>query len=131
MLTQEPDIPSQSSADTRDQASSSRRRGVRFPDLYCWYILASTLDIIVTFVIVEVYKGGEANQIAAAIFHRFGWPGMIALKYASVLVVIGVCEVVARKNERLARGVAKLAVIVGAFPVLYGAVLVRTWAAHA
>jgi hypothetical protein len=52
---------------------------------------------------------------------------MIALKYATVLIVIGVCEVVARKNESLARSLAVLAVAVGAMPVLYGFVLVRAW----
>lgn len=101
--------------------------GVRFPDHYCWYVLASTLDIIVTFIIIEVYKGGEANRIAAHIFDRFGWPGMIALKYATVLIVVGVCEVVARKHHEVARKLAVFAVAVGAFPVLYGFVLVRSW----
>jgi phage-related holin len=100
---------------------------VRFPDHYCWYVLTSTLDVLVTFIIIEVYRGGEANRVASHIFDRFGWPGMIALKYATVLVVIGVCEVVARKNESLARNLAVLAVAVGAFPVLYGFMLVRVW----
>jgi uncharacterized membrane protein len=113
--------------DASEAAIRTAAKGVRFPDHYCWYVLASTLDIIVTFIIIEVYKGGEANQLAAKIFDRFGWPGMIALKYATVLVVVLVCETVARKNEPLARNLSVLAIAVGAFPVLYGAMLVRAW----
>lgn len=102
--------------------------GVRYPDLYCWYVLASTLDILFTYIIIEVYKGWEANQIAAGIFVKYGWPGMIALKYSTVVVVLVVCELVARKHEWLGHRLAMLAVAVGAFPVLWGSVLVWTWA---
>ena len=102
--------------------------GVKFPDLYCWYVLASTLDILFTYIIIEVYKGYEANQIAAGIFAKHGWPGMIALKYATVLIVLTICEVVALKSEKLANALAIFAICVGAFPVLWASVLVWTWA---
>jgi uncharacterized membrane protein len=103
---------------------------VKFPDLYCWYVLASTLDIVFTYIIIEVYKGWEANKLAAAIFERYGWPGMIALKYATVTIVLIVCEAAALKNERIAHRLAILAVAVGAFPVLWAAMLVWSWARH-
>lgn len=106
----------------------SRVPGVLFPDLYCWYVLASTLDILFTYIIIEVYKGWEANRVAAGIFERYGWPGMIALKYSTVILVLIVCELVARRNDRLAHRLAVLAVAVGAFPVLWASVLVWAWA---
>lgn len=105
----------------------SRIPGVRFPDLYCWYVLASTLDILFTYVVIVVYKGSEANRIAAHIFDKYGWPGMIALKYATVILVLLVCEVVAMKSEQAAQRLAIFAICVGAFPVLYATVLVWTW----
>jgi uncharacterized membrane protein len=94
----------------------------RYPDHYCWYILASTLDIVTTFIIVEVYGGGEANRIAARIFDRYGWPGMILLKYATVILVIAACEVVGRRRFATGRRLATLAIAVGALPVLWGAI---------
>jgi Domain of unknown function (DUF5658) len=103
-------------------------RSVRYPDLYCWYVLSSTLDIITTFIIIHVYDGTEANKIANAIFQRHGWPGMILLKYATVVIVLIVCEVVATKKPMLGKGLAITAVCVGALPVLLGAIQVWLWA---
>jgi uncharacterized membrane protein len=102
-------------------------RAVKYPDLYCWYILASTLDIVTTYVIIEHYEGSEANHIANGIFQRFGWAGMVALKYATVVIVVLVCEAIALRNIRAGRRMAIVAVCIGALPVLLGAIQVYIW----
>lgn len=102
-------------------------RKARYPELYPWYIVTSTLDILTTFIIIEVYKGWEANKIAAKIFEHYGWPGMIALKYATVIFVVLICEAVGSRRPPLGKRLAKLAIAIGAAPVLLGAVQVWIW----
>lgn len=100
----------------------------RYPDHYCWYILAATLDIVTTFIVIEEYRGWEANKIAAHLFERFGWPGMIVFKYLTVLIVIAVCETVGRSRPVLGRRLATTAVVISALPMLLGAVQIWAWA---
>jgi hypothetical protein len=100
----------------------------RYPDHYCWYILAATLDIVTTFIVIEEYRGWEANKLAAALFDRFGWPGMIVFKYMTVLIVIAVCETVGRSRPELGRRLATAAVVISALPMLLGAAQIWAWA---
>lgn len=102
-------------------------RRVRYPRHYGWYLVTSTLDVLTTYIVIEVYKGWEANKIAAHIFEEYSWPGMIALKYATVLVVVLVCEAVGSRRFRLGWRLAALAVIVGALPVLLGSIQIWIW----
>lgn len=102
------------------------RRAVLYPNLYAWYILAATLDVIVTHQILHHFQGTEVNKLADSLISRFGVAGMIGLKYASIIVVVLVCEFVGRRRYRLGRGLAIAAVCISSAPVGVG--LLQLWA---
>lgn len=91
---------------------------VRFPDLYAWFILFSAMDVMLTWVILSV-GGSEANPIASLVIDQFGLPGAIVFTFTLMLMVIVICEVLARMRPRVARGLAVVALIVSIMPVVY------------
>lgn len=101
--------------------------GVRYPNLYVWYVFASSLDVLFTYAMVYKLGGIEINRIANALLMRFEHWGLIGLKYATVVVVVLVCEIIGRRHFRLGRRLAILAVVVAAFPVGYGILMVLSW----
>lgn len=98
-----------------------------YPNHYAWYVLAGTLDILVTFVIITYLGGGEANALAREILQNHGWSGMVTLKYSTVVVVLLVCEVVGRSRPGVGRGLAMGAVVISALPVGLGLLQVWAW----
>lgn len=102
-------------------------RAVLYPDAYAWYVLASSLDIMVTHTILHHFDGREVNLLAARLIERFGHWGLIGLKFASVIVVVLVCEFVGRARPGLGRGLVILAVVLGAFPVGIGLLQLAAW----
>lgn len=103
------------------------RRRVLFPDHYVWYVFASSLDILVTYSILEHFNGWEVNALAARLIDHFGHWGLIALKFSSVIVVVGVCEAVGRVRPRAARMLAVSAIVIGAMPVGVGLLQLAVW----
>jgi hypothetical protein len=102
-------------------------RAVLYPDAYAWYILASALDIMVTHTILYHFDGREVNALAAELVERFGHWGLIGLKFASVIVVVAVCETVGRTRPRVGLGLAVAAIVVGALPVGIGLLQLAVW----
>lgn len=99
---------------------SSRRGGVLFPNAYAWFVFVSSMDLMLTFLVL--HNGWrEANPLAGWVWNRGGLPGLIAFKFAAVVLVIGVCEFVGRDPRRwaTARAVAYGAVALGAIPTLW------------
>lgn len=111
----------------RSRAFTALRRAVLFPDHYAWYVLASALDIMVTYAILNYFDGWEVNALAARLVERFDHWGLIALKFASVIVVVGVCETIGRVRPRLGRGLASAAILLGALPVGVGLLQLALW----
>jgi hypothetical protein len=82
------------------------------------FVLVSSLDVILTWIVLE--KGGkELNPIAALVIDDWGLNGAIAFKFSLVLFVIIVAEVVGRAQHGTGRGLAVVAVIISAMPVVY------------
>ncbi|WP_432799380.1 DUF5658 family protein [Poriferisphaera sp. WC338] len=90
---------------------------------YVWLVFVSTLDIMVTWIILHHEGGSEANPIAEAVLFKWGLPGMIAFKFALVTFFIVLCEVVARKKLDTGRWLAVVGVAISAFPSIYGMIL--------
>lgn len=59
----------------------------------------------------------EVNGVAGAAIEHAGFAGLIALKVATMLVVIGVCEALVSRRPALGARIAEWAVAVSAFPV--------------
>lgn len=101
-------------------ARHASARAVLYPNLYAWFILASALDILLTHSIVQQLGGAEVNTIADWFIRTFDWWGAIVLKFATVLFVVGVCEVAGQKDRKRGHALAVAAVVLGFFPVAVG-----------
>ncbi len=97
-----------------------------YPNHYAWYILAGTLDIIVTHFILRL-GGEELNGLADHLIERFGVWGLIGLKYGTVVLVVLICEAVGRVRPRWGRALASAAVVLSALPVGIGLLMVYGW----
>ena len=99
-----------------------KRDLVRHPRMYAAFLSLSAADVVLTLVVLSL-KGGEFNPVAAHAIDRFG-PAVLPLyKLATVLVVLGVCESLARLRPRTGRTMACTAVVVMTLPVSYTLVL--------
>ncbi len=89
-----------------------------YPGPYTWYVLVCALDLMLTNVALNHFGGMEVNGIAHRVIEAAGFPGLIALKVGTMLVVIAVCEVLARKHPAVGRRVSEWAVAISAVPVV-------------
>ncbi len=96
------------------------RRGLAlYPGIYPWIVLAASLDVMMTWIIL--HQGGrEVNAVADAIIGRYGLPGVVIFKFGIVVFVIGLCEIVGRRRRAVGRGLAIAAVALNTFPVVVG-----------
>ncbi len=95
---------------------------MRYQSEYVWLIFVSSMDIMLTWKILE-RGGSEVNPVAREVIDMWGLPGAIAFKFALMLFVIIACEWVGRRKDRLGRRLARFAVAVSASPVAYSILL--------
>ncbi|MEQ9454243.1 MAG: DUF5658 family protein [Phycisphaeraceae bacterium] len=95
---------------------------VRFPDEYAWFVLVSSMDLMFTWLILNL-GGREANPFANWVYLGMGFNGLVILKYSVVVLVILICELIARLRESTARTLARLAVGISAFPSVWALLL--------
>ncbi len=101
------------------------RQAARYPELYTWYVFVSSLDILFTWLILQ-HGGRELNQLADWIIDRHDVPGLTVFKFATVVLVVLICETVGRFRHETGAKLARWAVAISAFPAVVGAVhLVR------
>ena len=74
-------------------------KDVLYPNHYTWLVFVSAMDIMMTCTVI-VFGGHEVNVIANFFLRRWGLPGMVMFKFALVVVVIGLCELIGRRNRR-------------------------------
>jgi hypothetical protein len=99
---------------------------MRYQNAYLWLILFATMDVMLTWKILS-RDGTELNPIARMVLdywkERWGDPwdlwGAIAFKFCLIIFFIIACEVVGRRKDLLGRWLARVAVVVSAFPVFY------------
>jgi hypothetical protein len=120
-----------SPAGERPQGPTPARRSwtVRYPNAYVWFIFLAALDIMLTYLILHPVlfprdvtmidsRGTEANVLADWFIERWDVPGMVAFKFALVVVVVVLCEVIGRHRDATGRRIAEWAVAVSVIPVL-------------
>lgn len=118
-------LPPAHSPDLRPPDNSSpvvpvlRPRSVLYPSLYCWFILAGTLDILITWIILHA-GGSELNTIAAKAIELGNKWGIVSLKFLTVIVFVLACERIGRSRSDLGRRLAIAAVAVSAAPPMIG-----------
>lgn len=90
---------------------------MRYSGIYPWFVLLASLDIMLTWVILTM-GGREVNSVAAWALGIGGLFGLIALKFASVVVVVLICETIGPRNEQAGRRLAFGSIAISAFPIL-------------
>ena len=94
------------------------RRHVLYPTQYVWYVLVSSLDLVTTNTVMNYFGAREVNTIADRAIQMFGFWGLIGLKFATVVVVVGICEYVGTRRHPLGKRIAEWAVAISAVPVV-------------
>ena len=91
---------------------------MRYQEGYVWFLLFSSVDIILTWHILR--KGGlEVNPLARVVIEHWDLAGAIAFKFSLVLFVVVACEIVGRHEDRLGKRLTVVAIAASAFPVLW------------
>ena len=90
----------------------------RYSDAYAWYLLVCVLDILLTYTVLTYYGAREVNAIAQWAIDHWSWTGLVTLKFATVVVVILICEILGRLRPAAGRMVSVLAVGISAVPVV-------------
>jgi uncharacterized membrane protein len=93
------------------------RTPMLYPNRYSWYILVSALDIMFTVTLLVHLGAHEVNMIAQRAIELFGTWGLIGLKFASVLLVIGICETIGRRRLSTGRNLATAAILISLLPI--------------
>ena len=101
---------------------------MRYQQAYLWLLLMSSLDIMLTYLVLFVWEGREVNPLAAAVIGSdySGWNGAIVYKFSLVVLAIVLCEVVGRESDRLGRRLSIFSVAIATFPVVYTFALLMT-----
>jgi hypothetical protein len=92
---------------------------VQLPEWHAWYVLVAALDVVVTACVLAL-GGVEANPLADWILTHAGIPGLVVLKFASVALVVSVCEFIAVRKLGVARSLAMASVCITCVPVVIG-----------
>ncbi len=114
--------PACSAALPRDVLSFARSPEMRFQNAYVWFIFFSSLDIMLTWKILEI-DGVEVNPVAALVIDAWGMQGAVAFKFALVMWVIVMCELLARLRMSTGKAIAIAAICLSALPVVWSLVL--------
>ena len=92
-------------------------RRLLYPGVYIWYVVLASFDIILTWIILNL-GGREENALANWIFKHGGLVGAVIFKFATVVLVVVICEFVGRQRDKTGRRVAEWAIALTAIPVV-------------
>ncbi|MFK7790643.1 MAG: DUF5658 family protein [Phycisphaeraceae bacterium] len=101
-------------------------RHMRYPNSYAWLLLVSSMDIMMTWVIL-LFGGAEVNPLARWIIDHYGLPGMIVYKFALIVFFICICEIVGTLRDRTGRLLSKVSVAIGCVPVVWAMFLLARY----
>ncbi len=83
---------------------AKKRRGIPLENETAWYALLSLCDVLATWALLRRNTGFvESNPVARWFYDGWGLAGMVWFKLGMVTLVVMIAQVVARKNEPLAR----------------------------
>ncbi len=103
---------------TGDIRSWSRLPPLLYPDAYLWLVLVASLDIMLTWAILE-RNGTEINPVARFFIDTWGLLGAILFKFSITIFVVIICEIVGRPRPMTGRWLSRVAVAISAMPPVY------------
>ena len=101
-----------------DQPPNVLMRHMRYPNAYAWLLLLSSMDIMLTWVIL-LFGGSEVNPVARWVIDHYGLPGMIIYKFALIVFFITICEVVGTLRDSTGWLLSRLSVMIACVPVVW------------
>ena len=96
---------------------------MRYQNAYVWLVFVSVLDVYLTLLVFYLLAGHEVNPLAALVIQHMGFQGTVVFKLALIVLVIIICEIVGRSDDRTGRTLAIVAVVIAAVPIVYTFVL--------
>ncbi len=105
------------------------REAVLYPDAYAWFVLFASMDIMLT-VLILLMGGYEMNSVAAWVIRAFGLVGLVVYKFALVIVVVLVCELIGRVRHEVGRRVAVASIVLTLAPVVWSLYLISIALPH-
>lgn len=96
---------------------------MRYQNAYVWLVLVASLDVVLTMLVLFVWRGYEVNPIAAMVIETMGIGWAIGFKYALVVLVIVICESLGRRDDRYGWWLSMLAILLNLIPVVYTFIL--------
>ena len=118
-------VDQKSSRDPSPQRTVLGQPAMRYPTPYTWLILFSTLDVMLTKIILEwggepgIDSSLEINPIARMVIDSWGMMGASVFKFSLVTLVIIICEVVGNAKQRTGLVLSWTSVAIAAFPVVW------------
>ncbi len=113
-------MPATDPLGTSEASPGLASRPVRYPDQYLWYILAASLDLMLTNALINFHGFEEANALAARVIELGGFAGLITFKFVSVALVVVICEYVGGHRPITGRRLAAAAIAISGVPVVLG-----------
>ena len=87
-----------------------KRRGLLFETELSWFVLASALDVAMTFLVLHHSNNGmtrapivESNPVAQWFIGHWGFRGMAGYKLIMTLIVVVIAEIAGRQKPMVAR----------------------------
>ena len=96
----------------------TQEASVLFPGAYTWLVLAGSLDVIMTYVMLTL-GAIEVNAIADRALAAAGLWGLIALKFTVIAAVLWICEYIGRRRLSTARSLVQAGVALNFLPVVF------------
>lgn len=120
--TQQPEAVA-ASADASVDAGNTKlksllTRHMRYPNTYAWLLLLSSMDIMLTWVIL-LFEGQEVNPIARWVIDHYSLTGMIVYKFTLIVFFIVICEIVGTLRDSTGWLLSKFSVLVACVPVVW------------
>lgn len=103
------------------------RQPLLYPAWYPWFIALAALDVVFTARLIGL-GGREVNVVAHTLIEAAGMSAAVALKFATVGLVVFICELVGRRSLPAGRRLAATAVALNGVPVAVGGVLLGEYA---
>jgi type II secretory pathway component PulF len=114
-----------------DTPAQTGRLHALYPNIYCWFLLFSSLDIMLTHTILGrfgAFGGRELNSIADYVIKVAGLWGAIGLKFVTCAIAIGILEYIGRRRPALGQRLARLMLILSIFPVAWELIILAWFA---
>jgi hypothetical protein len=108
----------QAGADRPPTGTAAPQRAL-YPAHYPWFLGLAAADVLLTAAILAL-GGTEANAVAEAVLRAGGVPGMVIFKSVSVGIVLAVCQVAGRLDQRVGLRLAEAAIALNTVPVTVG-----------